>query len=74
MVATLQVLKYEFQKFRILKILNFHPWLGQIKNMYGSGYTLKKFKVGRQLFFLENFFFLECIDLFCNVSNKSKLL
>ena len=23
----LQVLKFEFQKFRILEILNFHPWV-----------------------------------------------
>ena len=26
-VAILQVLKFEFQKFRILEILNFHPCL-----------------------------------------------
>ena len=26
LVAILQVLRLEFQKFRILEILNFHPW------------------------------------------------
>ena len=40
-------------------------WAKQ-KNMCGSGYSLKKIKVGRQLFFL-NFFFSECIYLLLTV-------
>ena len=44
--------------------------LGQIKNISGSSYTLKKLgKVGRKLFFSCS---VHCTYLLLNVSNKTK--
>ena len=47
-VAILQVLKFEFQKFRILEILNFHPLVrgdldsrANLMPIYGDLYQIK---------------------------------
>ena len=47
-VAILQVLKFEFQKFRILEILNFHPYALNVKQSANSKNT-ENYRACKQL-------------------------